>query len=198
MLSGTEASMGWQNLVKWIFASARLLRLRSGPCRVTRLRRNSASVAHSDWVRRGSWVRPAALRRGGWANTARRPFPVSTRAWLLERAKPRGLQLARACRRARPQGRLSGGLDLIHAEKLASKKPRWPASAIAPMSHTAGCSGASIKTASSLSVWSSSRLLIRQTRTVIVDKSGSRKANAVRQFIRIADTKLPRPNIRRT
>src|ERR1700677_3519796 len=42
---------------------------------------------------RGTWVRPAALRRSRWADTSRRPFPVSTRAWLLERAKLRDFTL---------------------------------------------------------------------------------------------------------
>ena len=67
-------------------------------------------------------MRPAALRRGRWADTSRRPFPVSTRAWLLERAKLRDFTFARACCRARPQGRLSGGLDLHPPEKLSFKK----------------------------------------------------------------------------
>jgi putative transposase len=47
--------------------------------------------------------------------------------------------------------------NFVHSEKLSSKnEPWWPASAIAPTSRTGGRSGTSIKTASSLSVWSSS------------------------------------------
>src|SRR6202795_1855567 len=72
----------------------------------------------------------------------------------------KGLHLARACRRtrrARPQGRLSGGLELRpRREAELQKKPWWPASAIDPTWHTGERSGANIKTASSLSVWSSS------------------------------------------
>jgi hypothetical protein len=41
MLSGTEVGVDGQIDIQWIFASARLLRLRSGPRRITRLRRNS-------------------------------------------------------------------------------------------------------------------------------------------------------------
>src|SRR5438067_3837586 len=82
------------------------------------------------------------------------------RAWLLERTKARDFTFAWACRRtrrARPQGRLSGGLELRpRREAKLQKKPWWPANAIAPTSHAGGRSGASIKTASSLSVWSSS------------------------------------------
>src|ERR1019366_5750521 len=72
----------------------------------------------------------------------------------------KGLHLARACRRtrrARPQGRLSGGLELrSRREAELQKKPWWPANAIAPTSRIGGRSGTSIKAASSLSVWSSS------------------------------------------
>src|ERR1700688_3618283 len=72
----------------------------------------------------------------------------------------KGLHLARACRRtrrARPQGRLSGSLELRpRREAELQKKPWWPANAIAPTSRIGGRSGTSIKTASSLSVWSSS------------------------------------------
>src|SRR5437660_12432170 len=82
------------------------------------------------------------------------------RAWLLERTKARDFHLAWACRRtrrARPQGRLSGGLELRpRREAELQKKPWWPANAIAPTSRTGGRSGTNIKTASSLSVWSSS------------------------------------------
>jgi putative transposase len=109
---------------------------------------------------RGTWVRPAALRRGRWADTGRRPFPVSTRAWLLERVKLRDFALRGLVAECGLEVDDRAVWTFIHAEKLSFKKPWWPASAIAPTSHTAGCSGASIKTASSLSVWSSSRRLV--------------------------------------
>src|SRR5205814_6516778 len=49
-------------------------------------------------------------------------------------------------RRARPQGRLSGGLELRSCrEAELQKKPWWPANAIVPTSRTGGRSGASIK-----------------------------------------------------
>src|SRR5712671_1044932 len=70
------------------------------------------------------------------------------------------LYLAWACsrtRRARPQGRLSGGLELRpRREAELQKKPWSPANATVPTSRTGGRSGASIKTASRLSVWFSS------------------------------------------
>ena len=72
----------------------------------------------------------------------------------------KGLHLARAGRRtgrAWPQGRLSDGVELRpRREAELQKKPWWPANAIVPTSRAGGRSGASIKTASSLSVWSSS------------------------------------------
>jgi transposase len=81
------------------------------------------------------------------------------RAWLLERTKAkdftlRGLVAELAERGLKVDYRAVW--NFVHAEKLSFKKTWWPASAIDPTWRTGGRSGASIKTASSLSVWSSS------------------------------------------
>src|ERR1700674_2519500 len=110
------------------------------------------------WVRRlretGS-VAPGQM--GG-----HKPKAISGRAPSLAAGahQGKGLHLTRTCRRtrrARPKGRLSGGLELRpRREAELQKKPWWPANAIVPTSRTGGRSGTNIKTASSLSVWSSS------------------------------------------
>src|SRR6266436_240414 len=71
----------------------------------------------------------------------------------------KGLHLARACRRTgrtRPQGRLSGGLELRpRREAQLQKKAWWLANAIVPTSRDDELSGQNIKVASNLSVSSS-------------------------------------------
>jgi hypothetical protein len=123
-------------------------------------------------------MRPAALRRGRWADTSRRPFPVSTRAWLLERAKLRDFTFARACCRARPQGRLSGGLDLHPPEKLSFKK-----TVVASKRDRPDVAHRRVQCRKYQDRTEPERLVFIETWTGAVIKSGSRKANAVRQFI---------------
>jgi transposase len=71
---------------------------------------------------RGTWVRPAALRRGRWADTSRRPFPVSTRAWLLERAKLRDFTLRGLVAERGLKVDYRAVWTFIHPEKLSFKK----------------------------------------------------------------------------
>ena len=111
--SWNKASVDGQTL-PWIFASAWLLRLRPGRCRVTRPRRNSAlASAHGDYLRCGARVRP---QRCVWQMSGRKPTAISGeyRALVAGARQGRGLRLAWACRRTRrdAQGRSSGGLEL--------------------------------------------------------------------------------------
>jgi hypothetical protein len=150
---------GWANHIQWIFASAWLRRLRLEACPATRRRHNSAWASARRLSGCGACARPAALHRGRWAGTSRRQFRASIVLGCGAR-QGKGLHLAGACRRtsrARPKGRLSGGLELRpRREAELQKKPWWPANAIDPTWRIGGRSGASTKTASSLSVWSSS------------------------------------------
>ena len=84
------------------------------------------------------------------------------RAPCLSRAADQGPGVlpARSCRRtfrARPQGRLSIGVELCsRREAQLQKKPSSPANGIALTSHGGARSGLSIKAGSSRSAWSSS------------------------------------------
>jgi putative transposase len=81
------------------------------------------------------------------------------RTWLLERTKARDFTLRGLVAELAERGLkvdYRAVWNFVHAEKLSFKnKPWWPANAIVPTSRAGGRSGASIKTASSLSVWSS-------------------------------------------
>src|SRR5205807_10425386 len=79
------------------------------------------------------------------------------RAWLLERTKARDFTLRGLVAELAERGLKVDYLELRpRREAELQKKPWWPANAIAPTSRTGGRSGTNIKTASSLSVWSSS------------------------------------------
>jgi putative transposase len=92
--------------------------------------------------------------------TSQRQFSGEHRDWLLERTKARDFTLRGLVAELAERGLkvdYRAVWNFVHAEKLSfKKKPWWPASAIDPTSRIGGRSGASIKTASSLSVWSSS------------------------------------------
>jgi transposase len=81
------------------------------------------------------------------------------RAWLVERAKARDFTLRGLVAELAERGLkvdYRAVWNFVHAEKLSFKKTVVAANAIALTSRTGGRSGTSIKTASSLSVWSSS------------------------------------------
>jgi hypothetical protein len=116
---------------------------------------------------------------------------VSTRAWLLERAKLRDLTLRGLVAQRGPKVDYRAVWTFIHAEKLSFKK-----TVVASKRDRPDVAHRRVQWRKYQDRIEPERLVFIETshqtwtRTVIVDKSGSRKPIAVRRFIRIADAKL--------
>ena len=160
MLAGGGGQHGWANRIQWISASAWLprLRLEAWSCHQAAAQFGVGVTKYWRLSGYGACGRPAALRFARYwralaeGNLGRAPH-------LVAGAHQRhGLHLARTGRRtvrARPHVDYRAVWNFVHAEKLSfKKKPCSPANATVPTSRDGGCSGACIKTASSLNVWS--------------------------------------------
>ena len=89
----------------------------------------------------------AALRLADERAQAEGNFRASTAPWLLERARAGDFALRGLVAELAESGLkvdYRAVWNFVDGEKLSLKKSWWPASAIAPTSRTAGCSGASI------------------------------------------------------
>src|ERR1700704_440121 len=148
MLAGTEASMDGQTL---FHGSSR-----AGDCGGLDWRPFAPPGGGAIWRRRehcdclGTALARDRQRCAGADGRAQAEGYFGRVPRLVTGARQgKGLHLAWACsrtRRARPQGRLSGGLELRpRREAELQKKPWWPANVIAPTSRIGGGKGAKIK-----------------------------------------------------
>ena len=151
---------GWGSLIRWIFASVRLAAvLRGGLSRRKSAAQFGVGISTViNWVRRISGHGQRGARPDGRAQ-AQGDCRRACRSFWRGASGKAGSRCAGSARtrRARPQGRLSIGVELRPRRKAQlQKKPSSPANAIDPTSRGGASSGRNVRAGSTVSAWCSS------------------------------------------
>ena len=126
MLAGEGGQHGWQNLIRWIFASGLFVRLRKVVCRGT----GGVAVWHRglDGDQLGAALSGDGQRCAGpdgWAQTEK--IRGEHRTWLLARTQEKDFTLRGLVAEFADRGLkvdYHTVWDFVHAEKLSFKKNR--------------------------------------------------------------------------